>query len=217
MLHDEQIMRIVVADVLMLAVAVAALVVILVLVRKSRRVTRAAASLTVVIVAPMMVVLAIGAYLTTGRAFVVTRWTDSTGRQRWQTHFSVGGRFGRFLLRTNLVELPRLIEAVLGHEEFYLRRPFGRATTRATSPEKRAVPRKAEWMLYFLLPKKQRLSLPGDLHEQFFATQLAKLGTRGARAWYWKETVLAIMNAPLFRWLFAIGVAWKWLRGTLGL
>lgn len=63
-------------------------------------------------------------------------------------------------------------------------------------------PRRAEFLLYLLLPSKDGEALAGDLEEVFHRV-VAKFGRRAGRAWYWSQTARSI--APLaMRWLLRV-------------
>jgi hypothetical protein len=67
-------------------------------------------------------------------------------------------------------------------------------------------PTVACFLLDLFLSKADRKAIPGDLQEEFRAN-LAKYGPRGARLWFWGETVrtVAIRNL-VCRWILAGGL-----------
>jgi hypothetical protein len=52
-------------------------------------------------------------------------------------------------------------------------------------------PHGAEFLLYVMLPKSQRESLPGDLEEEFHLVE-RKFGPQHARIWYWSEVARSV-------------------------
>ncbi len=59
------------------------------------------------------------------------------------------------------------------------------------------IPKSAEKLLYFILPKSAREHLPGDLEEEYRTKILPKFGPRYAKIWYWKQAVGSI--GPILR------------------
>ena len=59
------------------------------------------------------------------------------------------------------------------------------------------VPQRAQEILYFILPKKDRDSLLGDLREEYITKIIPTMGPRKAHAWYWKQVIWSI--APVLR------------------
>jgi hypothetical protein len=55
--------------------------------------------------------------------------------------------------------------------------------------------------LLFILPKKLRETLPGDLEEEFNVC-IAKMGHRAATIWYWWQVIRSAA------WLLPMGVIW---------
>lgn len=53
-------------------------------------------------------------------------------------------------------------------------------------------PQLAEKILYFVLAKKARQSLPGDLQEEYRTIILPKFGKKYADLWYWKQVIFSI-------------------------
>lgn len=54
-------------------------------------------------------------------------------------------------------------------------------------------PQRATKFLYFFLPNRLRENVIGDLAEEFSEKMLPKLGPTGARWWFWKEAIFAIV------------------------
>ena len=52
--------------------------------------------------------------------------------------------------------------------------------------------RRAEYILYLVLPKKDRESVPGDLAEEYETVILPRFGPRRAKWWYWKQVLFSI-------------------------
>ena len=52
------------------------------------------------------------------------------------------------------------------------------------------LPRTAEYLVYFLLPKKEREAIAGDLEEEYHLIA-QKFGSRKANAWYWKQVIFS--------------------------
>lgn len=69
-----------------------------------------------------------------------------------------------------------------------------------------AVPANANYLLYLLLDKKDRQTIPGDLEEEFHTSILPKFGPRRAKLWYWSQTLTTIARCnPLIKWAFVGG------------
>jgi hypothetical protein len=64
-------------------------------------------------------------------------------------------------------------------------------------PGDAAPPRRAEFLLYFVLPTEDRECIPGDLAEEYATIILPKFGPRRAKVWYWKQVVCSMW--PLIR------------------
>ena len=60
------------------------------------------------------------------------------------------------------------------------------------------LPRTAEYLLYFWLPKKDREAIPGDLEEEYNLIA-QKFGCRKADVWYWKQVIFSIGPIVLAR------------------
>lgn len=75
------------------------------------------------------------------------------------------------------------------------------------------------FLLDLLLSKADRAVLPGDLEEEFTTSQLPRYGVRGARFWFWTETVkvIAIRN-PVFGWILVGGLVriGEWIFRKIG-
>lgn len=78
----------------------------------------------------------------------------------------------------------------------------------------------ATYLLYLLLSKQDRETIPGDLEEEFTKFILPKFGAHRAWLWYWVQTVLAIgLRNPLCRWFFIGGGLVKlgeWITRKIG-
>ena len=82
-------------------------------------------------------------------------------------------------------------------------------------------PKVAELILYFMLPKELRESLPGNLEEEYRTIILPKFGKRAASIWYWKQVFASaapVVRSRLGKW---IAIAWfgkvaAWLTSKLG-
>jgi len=71
------------------------------------------------------------------------------------------------------------------------------------------VPRWGEIVLLFVLPHKLRKTLPGDLEEEF-RENVAKMGPRTARIWYWWQVIRSA--GALVSYGFVAWVAHKFSR-----
>lgn len=71
-----------------------------------------------------------------------------------------------------------------------------RASHVATVP-----PKGAEFVLYLLLSKEDRESIPGDLQEEFIEVILPRFGRRRASVWYWTQVVRSILPLATARLL----------------
>jgi hypothetical protein len=100
---------------------------------------------------------------------------------------------------------------------------------RATRPPRRSTdtrqiaavgpPDKASYLLYLLLVKADRQTIPGDLEEEFALIILPKFGARRARIWFWSQTIKAIaFRNPLCRWLLvgSIVKVGEYFRNKIG-
>lgn len=68
------------------------------------------------------------------------------------------------------------------------------------------VPVRATYLLYTLLPKVDRQTIPGDLEEEFHTSILPKFGPRRAKIWYWTQTLTTIARCnPIVKWVFVGG------------
>ena len=56
-------------------------------------------------------------------------------------------------------------------------------------------PQKAVYLLYFFLPKKNRVALLGDLGEEYKEVN-ARFGAKPANVWFWKQVLTSLW--PLF-------------------
>lgn len=82
-------------------------------------------------------------------------------------------------------------------------------------------PRKAEKLLYMLLPKELRNALTGDLEEEFRTLIVPRFGISYAHKWYWAQVLQSL--APLWgrRIVKLVGLGWlgkaaHWFVGKLG-
>jgi hypothetical protein len=83
------------------------------------------------------------------------------------------------------------------------------------------LPQGAEKLLYFILPKDLRESLPGDLEEEYRTIMLPKFGLRFARVWYWKQVVGSVLPIIQNRLIKLFKLAWvgklaSWLFSKTG-
>jgi hypothetical protein len=63
----------------------------------------------------------------------------------------------------------------------------------------------AEGLLSWILPERERNHLLADLDEEFEAHILPKCGSRGARAWYWRQALRSIVPAGRMRLAALLG------------
>ncbi len=71
-------------------------------------------------------------------------------------------------------------------------------------------PKRAEMLLHFGLPKRDRECMIGDLEEEYRTVMLPKYGTRVAARWYWWQAVRSVAAASGGRvrvWLSFGGLA----------
>ena len=76
----------------------------------------------------------------------------------------------------------------------------------------------ARYLLDLLLGNADRQVIPGDMQEEF-AAKLAKYGPRGARVWFWAETVRVIATRnPICRWILVAGLMrfGNWIMRMMG-
>jgi hypothetical protein len=87
---------------------------------------------------------------------------------------------------------------------------------RASTPPAPPPPSSAERLACYLLPKRRREDILGDLEEDYRATFLPKFGPREARRMYWSHFIRsAAATVPAWIWTAVVGaVAWLW--GKLG-
>jgi hypothetical protein len=84
---------------------------------------------------------------------------------------------------------------------------------------KRAPPTAAYFLLDLLLAEADRKAIPGDLVEEFATSILPKYGARGARLWFWTQTVRTIATRnPVCRWLLVGGLVrfGEWIFRAIG-
>ncbi len=60
-------------------------------------------------------------------------------------------------------------------------------------------PRAARWLLHLLLKGDARVTILGDLDEEFTEDILPGRGRRAARRWYWVQTLRTITNRARYR------------------
>ena len=83
------------------------------------------------------------------------------------------------------------------------------------------IPKRAEKLLYLILPQEWRDSLPGDLEEEYRTIIAPKFGRRYARLWYWKQVLVSIWRVLPRRLLGLAAFAWMgkvahWLFSKFG-
>jgi hypothetical protein len=75
------------------------------------------------------------------------------------------------------------------------------------------VPRVGEYVLYLLLPRKDRDPIIGDLRELYADTIKPKFGPVAARWWYWTQVVKslgALMPVSIVRWAALAAGLLRW-------
>ncbi len=86
----------------------------------------------------------------------------------------------------------------------------GDASEPQTVSRKNTPPNRAEMLLHFGLPKRDREYMIGDLEEEFRGVILPKYGPRVAARWYWWQAVRSVVAASGGRvrvWLSFGGLA----------
>ena len=79
-----------------------------------------------------------------------------------------------------------------------------------SAAEQAVLPRRAEMLLHFGLPKRDRECMIGDLEEEYRGVILPKYGPRIAARWYWWQAVRSVVAASGGRvrvWLSFGGLA----------
>lgn len=71
-------------------------------------------------------------------------------------------------------------------------------------------PRWSEYLLYLVLPKEERETVPGDLLEEYRSIILPKFGYRLARVWFLKQVFASIWPFLKRRVIKALGLASLW-------
>jgi len=100
----------------------------------------------------------------------------------------------------------------------HLKTPQHGADTSPAVPYSRALPKLAEALLYLFLNKEQRVSVPGDLEEEFETVIVPKFGLHFARFWYWMQVLRSVgpllerrlIKAASFCWL--VEYLRRWFR-----
>lgn len=59
-------------------------------------------------------------------------------------------------------------------------------------------PKKAEKLLYLLLPKKHREEILGDLTEEYYQDIVPIHGAKFAKRWFWSQTIRSIISVSWF-------------------
>ncbi len=86
----------------------------------------------------------------------------------------------------------------------------GNASISRYAGEENAPPKRAEMLLHFGLPKRDRECMIGDLEEEYRTVILPKYGPRVAARWYWWQAVRSVVAASGGRvrvWLSFGGLA----------
>ncbi len=83
-------------------------------------------------------------------------------------------------------------------------------------------PKRAEMLLHFGLPKRDRECMIGDLEEEYRTVILPKYGPRVAMRWYWWQAVRSVLVAMVgrFRVWLSVGGLYKaagWIVEKFGL
>ena len=113
-----------------------------------------------------------------------------------------------------------IIDAALS--QFDNRTSHGDASIRQYVSNENDLPKQAEMLLHFGLPKRDREYMIGDLEEEFHSIILPKYGPRVAARWYWWQAVRSVAAASggRFRvWMSAGGLykAAGWIVEKFGL
>lgn len=83
--------------------------------------------------------------------------------------------------------------------------------------KKSVPPRLGEYLLYLVLPPKDRECVPGDLAEEYSTIILPKFGRRKAKLWFWQQVVTSIwpILSPRLKRLARFAVVAKLAEGIL--
>jgi hypothetical protein len=114
-----------------------------------------------------------------------------------RSFFLTGAVVGAIVVLLATLYSDRLIE--------FLRRPSNRAIESGGSP-----PRTAQYLL-FLVPRRYREGLIGDLEEDYRTRVLPTYGRRWAVVWYWWQ-VSAAFGHFLLRLLTGLAAVWRLIR-----
>lgn len=80
--------------------------------------------------------------------------------------------------------------------------------------------RLGDWLLLVFMPKKDRLRLVDDLHEEYYDEIIPRVGEKGARSWYWVQVgrsiwpVIGGSVSKIVRWLVTDG--WELIKRLAG-
>ena len=87
---------------------------------------------------------------------------------------------------------------------------------RASTPPVPHLPPSAERLACYLLPRRQREAILGDLEEDYRTTFLPKFGPREARRMYWAHFIRSVAaTVPAWIWAAVVGAV-GWLLSKLG-
>jgi hypothetical protein len=87
---------------------------------------------------------------------------------------------------------------------------------RMSSRSASSPPRSAERLACYLLPKRLREAILGDLEEDYRTTFLPKFSPREARRMYWSQFIRSVAAiVPAWIWA-AVAGAFAWLWGRVG-
>jgi len=80
--------------------------------------------------------------------------------------------------------------------------------------------RLGDWLLLAFMPKKDRVRLVDDLHEEYYHEIVPRVGQFGARAWYWVQVrnslwpIIGGNVTKFFKWLATDG--WEIIKRMAG-
>jgi len=114
--------------------------------------------------------------------------------------------------RRAIREAVRRARALIPHHEIAATRVAHQSWPTFADP-----PKGACYILDLLLPRDEQRAVPGDLVEEF-EEKLAEYGPIGARIWFWREAIEAIVRRnPVFRWLlvYGLGRLADWIFGKI--